>query len=83
METKQKTQDIVLRKGGKNNRLNKVYITRAEIQIEQMFDAENPWIFKEIRGFFLKKIRKKLLHFMSTPFILRNRVGENGVNSLD
>lgn len=40
---------------------------------------KKPLILKEIGGFFLLKIGKKVLHFMSTAFILKNKVEENGV----
>jgi hypothetical protein len=37
---------------------------------------QKPLIFKEISGFFLKKINKNLLLFMSTRAILKKQGGE-------
>jgi hypothetical protein len=43
---------------------------------------QKPLIFEEISGFFSFFLRKKLLHFMSTAFILRSKVGQSGVKPL-
>ena len=46
-----------------------------------MFYSEKPLISKENGGFFLEKMCKKYLHFMSTARILKTVVEQNGVNS--